>query len=80
MNRDGSNYFRQGAICRTESGNLLEMEENFMIFLEVYNQSGERTGTISFTVGGNSLQSAPFLKSGMRAHREDLYDQAGVFS
>ncbi|MBX7086648.1 MAG: lipoprotein [Leptospirales bacterium] len=63
MNQDGSNYFLQGAISRTESGNLLEMEENFMIFLEVYNQTGERTGMITFTVGGNSLQSAPFLKA-----------------
>lgn len=61
--RDNTTYFMQGAISRTEAGTLLEQEENFAVFLEVFNKNGEKVGAINFTVGGKSLQESPFLKT-----------------
>jgi len=61
--RDNANYFLQGAISRTDAGNLLEREENFLVFLDVYNRNGEKVGVIAFAVRGNSLKDSPFMKS-----------------
>ncbi|MCB1318083.1 MAG: lipoprotein [Leptospiraceae bacterium] len=55
-------FFIQGAISRTEAGLLLDIEENALVFLEIFDQQGRRVGAINFTVNERSLGSARFLQ------------------
>lgn len=55
-------YYVQGAIGRMETGYLLELEENTLIFLEIYNKEGRKVGAINFTVDNRTLQQADFLR------------------
>lgn len=61
--RGNLNYVIQGAISRTETGTILELEETAMVSLDVYKTTGEKIGAINFTVKGYSLSDAPLLKS-----------------
>lgn len=55
-------YFLQGAIGSSESGSLLEIEENVLVFLTVHDDSGRQVGAITYTVAGRSFENAEFLQ------------------
>lgn len=55
-------FFIQGAVSAGELGVLLEVEENALIFLDVYNRKGELLGAINFSVDRESLRQTDFLK------------------
>lgn len=57
------NYFVQGAISRSESGNLLEPESGYTILLSVFGPDGKKTGAVSFTVQNNDLADSSLLRS-----------------
>lgn len=56
-------YFMQGAVGRTESGILLDAEENTLVFIQVYSREGRKVGAINFTVSDRSLHQADFLQN-----------------
>lgn len=55
-------YFIQGAVGNNESGTLLDIDHNALVFLKIYNKQGVMIGVINFTVNGRTLFEAPFLK------------------
>lgn len=57
-----ADYFLQGSIGRTESGDLLDSEQNTLIFLEIYGRTGERIGVVSFLINGETLEDPDILR------------------
>ncbi len=55
-------YFIQGAIGRTETGLLLEVEENTLVFLEIFDPQGRRVGAVNFVIDDDTLKRATFLQ------------------
>lgn len=55
-------YFIQGAIGRTETGLLLEVEENTLVFLEIFDPQGRRVGAVNFVIDNETLKRASFLQ------------------
>lgn len=55
-------FFIQGAVSAGELGVLLEVEENALIFLDVYNRQGDLLGAINFSVDRESLRKTDFLQ------------------
>jgi hypothetical protein len=55
-------FFLQGSIGRTESGDLLDSEQNTLIFLEIYGRTGERIGVVSFLINGETLETPDILR------------------
>lgn len=57
-----ADFFLQGSIGRTESGDLLDSEQNTLIFLEIYGRTGERIGVVSFLINGETLETPDILR------------------
>ena len=57
-----ADFFLQGSIGRTESGDLLDSEQNTLIFLEIYGRTGERIGVVSFLIRGETLAAPNILR------------------
>ncbi|MCR9141876.1 MAG: lipoprotein [bacterium] len=55
-------YYIQGAIGRTETGLILETEQNTLVFLEVFDPQGERIGAINISVNDETLKRSSFLQ------------------
>lgn len=55
-------YYIQGAIGRTETGLILETEENTLVFLEVFGPNGERVGAINISINDETLKRSSFLQ------------------
>ena len=56
-------YYIQGAISRTESGLLLDLEESTFVFLEIFDARGERVGAINLSIDDATLKKASFLQT-----------------
>lgn len=54
-------FFLQGAIGRSETGLLLDIAENTLIILFIYNTSGEKIGAINFTAEKRNLSNYEFM-------------------
>ena len=63
VGRDQIDYYLQGSISRSESGNVLEIEESFLVMMNVFNREGMKIAAIGFAVRGNSLQDSEFMKA-----------------
>ncbi|MEQ9363716.1 MAG: lipoprotein [Leptospirales bacterium] len=55
-------FYIQGAIGRTETGLVLETEENTLVFLEVFDPRGERVGAINISINDETLKRSSFLQ------------------
>lgn len=60
----GSNaqFFFQGSIGRSESGMLLELSEDTLIFLEIHNQNGSKIAAMNVVLENRSLKRAELLR------------------
>ena len=58
---NSADYFIQGSIGRTESGDLLDNEQNVLIFLEIYGRDAVRIGLLTFLIDDESLESPDTL-------------------
>lgn len=60
---NGLRYLVQGAVGRSETGPLLESQEATLVFLSIFDASGNKVGLINFSVQGRDLGEAPFLRT-----------------
>ncbi len=60
--KQGFQYFVQGAVGNNSSGTLLEEDSNSLVILRVYDSKGNLKGGITYTVNGRSLSEANLLK------------------
>jgi len=60
-------YYLEGAVSKTETGQLLEIKEGSMIFIHLYDRNGKRLGAINFTSSKANILEPTFMKKVCRS-------------
>ena len=56
-------YFIQGSVGSAQSGNLLDVYEHVLVFLDIYDRTGRKVGTVHLGAQGGSLMDSRFLEN-----------------
>ena len=62
IQKAGAKYMISGSVSRMESGTLLDIEENYVIFFRLFDHTGKDVAAFSYAARGDSLRDARKLR------------------